>query len=424
MLTTRRVTFRLYPTKKQEKTLHNWRKLHQYLYNACLSHRITEYRHFGKKVSYYDQQNCLRGFKKAWPEYKQLGSQALQATCKRVDYAYSRFFKGLAKFPKFKSFHRYRGWTYPATSGWKAHTTGDHGALELSNLGQIRMRGKARTWGQPTTCTIIWKNNKWYCSITVKCEVFRETGMGACGIDFGTLRAVTFDDSTGIENPRFLAKSKDKIAKASRQLRRKRSPNRKKRIRASKRWKKARQKVSKLQNKVALQRQDWQHKVSTQIVSGNSLVATEKLNLRGMTRKAKKGSKRKKQKTGLNRNLLDVGIGNLTQLIKYKLEESGGVFVEVPIKIAPSQTCPNCGKKKKKELSERVHRCDCGCLMDRDAAAATVMLNYARGLGTSLLNRGSQSSGQAPTAKHCGGFAQVWELKRQKPRMKRSGIRR
>ncbi|MGK7941734.1 MAG: RNA-guided endonuclease InsQ/TnpB family protein [Crocosphaera sp.] len=412
MLTTRRVTFRLYPTKKQEKTFHDWRKLHQYLYNACLSHRITEYRHFGKKISYFDQQNCLRGFKKAWPEYQQLGSQALQATCKRVDYAFQRFFKGLAKFPKFKSFHRYRGWTYPATSGWKVHTTGDHGALELSNLGQIRMRGKARNWGQPTTCTIIWKNNKWYCSITVKCEVKRETRTGACGIDFGTLRAITFDDSTGIENPRFFTKSKDKIAKASRQLRRKRSPNRKKRIRASKRWKKARQKVSKLQNKVANQRQDWQHKVSTQIVSGNSLVATEKLNLKGMTRKAKKGSKRKKQKTGLNRNLLDVGIGNLTQLIKYKVEESGGVFVEVPIKIAPSQTCPNCGKKKKKELSERVHRCDCGCLMDRDAAAATVMLNYARGLGTSLLNRGSQSSEQAHTPKRCGGFAKDWELKR------------
>ncbi|WP_035826833.1 RNA-guided endonuclease InsQ/TnpB family protein, partial [Crocosphaera watsonii] len=149
MLTTRRVTFRLYPTKKQERTLHDWRKLHQYLYNACLSHRITEYRHFGKSISYFDQQNCLPEFKECWTEYKQLGSQALQATCKRVDYAFQRFFQGLAKFPRFKSFQRYRGWTYPAKSGWKAHTTGVHGALELSNLGQIRMRGKARTWGQP-----------------------------------------------------------------------------------------------------------------------------------------------------------------------------------------------------------------------------------------------------------------------------------
>ncbi|MDJ0729667.1 MAG: transposase [Crocosphaera sp.] len=425
MLTTRRVTFKLYPTKKQEVKLHYWRKLHQYLYNACLSHRITEYRHFGKSISYFDQQNCLPEFKKCWPEYKELGSQALQATCKRVDYALSRFFQGLAKFPKFKNYHRYRGWTYPGRSGWKAHTTGDHGALELSNLGQIRMRGKARTWGQPTTCTILWKNNQWYCSITVKCEVFRESRTGAIGVDFGVFQAIALSDSTIVENPKFLAKTQDKIKKASRQLRRKCSPDRKKRIKASGRWKKARRKVSKLQNKVANQRQDWQHKVTSEIVSGNSLVATEKLNLKGMTRKAKTGSKRSYQKTGLNRNLLDVGIGNLTQLIKYKVEESGGVFVEVPLKIAPSQTCPNCGKKRKKDLSERVHHCDCGIdPIDRDVASAMVMLNYARGLGTSLLNRGFQTSGQVPTDKNCGGFAKVWEMKRQKPRMKRSGIRR
>jgi len=43
-------------------------------------------------------------------------------------------------------------------------------------------------------------------------------------------------------------------------------------------------------------------------LSDNSLIATEKLNLKGMTRKSK--GKRKRQKTGLNRSILDVGIGN------------------------------------------------------------------------------------------------------------------
>ncbi len=141
-----------------------------------------------------------------------------------------------------------------------------------------------------------------------------------------------------------------------------------------------------------------------------------------MTRKAKKGSKRKRQKTGLNRNILDVGIGNLTSLIKYKLEEAGGIFVEVPLKIAPSQTCPNCYHKRKKELSERVHICDCGIPpIDRDVAAAMVMLNYARGLGTSLLNRGAKASTSIPV--NCGGFKQALAKKRPKPRTKRSGVR-
>jgi putative transposase len=64
-------------------------------------------------------------------------------------------------------------------------------------------------------------------------------------------------------------------------------------MKASKRWKKASKKVSRIQLMSANQRQDWIHKVASQIVSGNSLVATEDLNLKGMTRKAKKGSKKK-----------------------------------------------------------------------------------------------------------------------------------
>jgi putative transposase len=415
MTVTRRTTFRLYPTKSQEVKLHYWRRLHKDLFNACLYHRKTEYQRFGNSISYYDQQNILPEFKECWHEYKELGSQALQATVKRVDYAFQRFFSGLSGYPNFKSARHYRGWTYPATSGWKAHTTGDNGYLELSNLGQIQMRGKARAWGNPTTCTVIWKQGKWYASITVNCQPIRETSTGAIGLDFGTYHAVACSDGTIIDNPKFLANAQQKIEQASKKLRRKPAPNFKKKVRASKRWRKARKQKSKLQNKVTNQRQDWQHKVAAQIVSSNSLVATEKLNIKGMTRKAKKDSKRKHQKTGLNRSLLDVGIGNLISLIKYKLSECGGVFVDVPLKIAPSQTCPQCGHKKKKELSERVHNCgNCNFTADRDVAASMVMLNYALGLGTSLINADAEP--MPKTTQNCGSFRKVQQLKRQKPR--------
>ncbi|GET39536.1 putative transposase IS891/IS1136/IS1341 family protein [Microseira wollei NIES-4236] len=87
--------------------------------------------------------------------------------------------------------------------------------------------------------------------------------------------------------------------------------------------------------------------------------------------------------TGLNRSMLDIGIGNLTKAIEYKLQESGGFLVKVPTKkVKPSQTCPNCGHQRKKDLSERVHLCsECGYTSDRDVAAALVMLSWA--LGTS-----------------------------------------
>ncbi len=174
-MVTRRITYRLYPTRQQEAQLHRWRRMHCALYNAALSDRKTSYQKLGVSVGYFDQQNRLPEFKQVWPEYVELGSHALQATLKRVDFAYSRFFKGLGGYPKFKASRRYSGWTYPCKAGWKALADGKHGRLSLTNLGVIRMRGQARTWGTPTTCTILHRHGKWYASITVECLPVRAT---------------------------------------------------------------------------------------------------------------------------------------------------------------------------------------------------------------------------------------------------------
>jgi putative transposase len=127
-----------------------------------------------------------------------------------------------------------------------------------------------------------------------------------------------------------------------------------------------------------------------------------------MTRKSK--GKRKRQKSGLNRSLLDVGIGNLKDLIKYKVTEAGGFYVEIPTqKVKPSQTCPNCSHQKKKTLAQRVHHCsECGYQCDRDVAAAMVMLNYARGQEL------SSTDADESTSTWCGSFKQVAQVKRQK----------
>ncbi len=366
---------------------------------------------FACLLKYLDQQNILPAFKECWYEYKELGSHALQATVKRVDFAFQRFFKLKSGYPKFKANRRYKGWTYPCKAGWKACTEGKNGYLKITNLGNIRMRGQARDWGTPKTCTILFKQGKWYASITVDCIPSRpQTDKGAIGLDFGTFHAVADSNGNVIDNPRFIKQAQEKINRLAKKSRRKRPPNGRKRIKASRRWKKANKAVSKIQAKVARQRQDWQHQVATQIVSCNSLVATEKLNLQGMTRKAKKGSKRRKQKTGLNRSLLDVGIGNLKSLIQYKVTEAGGFYIEVPCHILkPSQTCPNCGHQKKKELSERIHSCQkCSYTCDRDVAAAMVMLQDARGKEL------TSSDVESPSSTLCGSMRQLGAKKRQK----------
>jgi putative transposase len=99
----RRQTFRLYPNKTQERALLSARRLHCYLYNACVAHREYEYKRNRKTVTYFEQQNLLPEFKKVWTEFAQLHFQSLQATVKRVDLAYQSFFQGLRGKPKYKS---------------------------------------------------------------------------------------------------------------------------------------------------------------------------------------------------------------------------------------------------------------------------------------------------------------------------------
>lgn len=450
----RRQTFRLYPNKAQEKALFAARRVHCYVYNACIAHRRYEWKANKHRVTYFEQQNCLPEFKKFWVEFAYIHSQAMQATVKRVDLGYGAFFQGLRKPPKFKSIRKYSGWTYPSHKGWKVQSEGKHGTVTLNDLGiTVKMRGQAKEWGKPTTLTIVYKPGlkQWFASITVEvpdsqplfgCESPLSYESIIC-YDLGTETALTTYNGTefaAVTNPRFTQALEPKIKQASKSLTRKRAPNGNKRIKASNRWKKAIGRVAKLQRKAGNQRKDWQHKVTSDIASRHDIGVTEQLNTKGMTRKAKKGdavkrnsfplheaypkgSKRKKQKAGLNKSILSVGFGNLNKLLTYKIEGKGGLMLIVDTKkVKPSQRCPNCGAVHPKwaDLSNRYHACDqCGFEIERDKGSVMVMYNVATnqqpGLGTNLVDGGLSSSTFSPKErKNCGAMKQLGKMKRQK----------
>ncbi len=275
------------------------------------------------------------------------------------------------------------------------------------------MRGSARTWGTSTTCTILCRNGKWYASITVQCQPTRQTGDGAIGIDLGCKDAITLSTREKIPKPNFLKVGQLLVKVASKRLRRKRAPNRNKKVKASSRWKRDRIVVSKLQRKVACQRENWLHQTTSNIVSGNSLVAGEQLNVRGMTAKAKKG-KRKRQKAGLNRSILEVGFATIGSLLSYKLAEAGGFYLESPTReLKPTQRCVKCWELTPKTLADRIHLCsnpNCRHIEDRDVNAAIVNLTWAR--GQELASSDAESS----SSTSCGSMRQLGAKKRRKPR--------
>jgi putative transposase len=253
----------------------------------------------------------------------------------------------------------------------------------------------------------------------VQCLPQRQTGIGSIGIDLGCKEAITLSTGEKISKPDFLKEGQQKVKSASKSLRRKRSPNRNKRVKASRRWKKERNRVSKLQRKVTRQREDWLHKTTSNIVSGNSLIAGEQLNVKGMTASAKKGKRKKRstersrrsQKAGLNRSILEVGFGIIGDLLTYKAAEAGGFYLESPTRnLKPTQRCAKCWELTPKTLSDRVHVCsnpNCNHTEDRDVNAAQVNEIWARGQELTSLDAESSSSTS------CGSMKQLGAKKRR-----------
>jgi putative transposase len=94
-----------------------------------------------------------------------------------VDLAFDAFFRrvkagGKPGYPRFKSIRRFAGWGYKTHGdGWRLNLKPDkHGAVHLSGIGTVRMRGKGRFTGKPKTAEVVRRRGKWYLSVTFNVE--------------------------------------------------------------------------------------------------------------------------------------------------------------------------------------------------------------------------------------------------------------
>ena len=358
-------------------------EMHRQLYNAALEQRIAAWRLQKKRLRYNDQARDLTELRAADKQYRALNSQSAQVTLYRLHRAFEAFFRRCKRgeapgFPRFRSKERYSGWGYKQHGCGFLFTPGDgrvNGRLRLSGIGTIQVRGRARTAGQVKTCDIQLKSGRWYATITIACVPRRTGGIAAVGIDWGieTFAVLAHEDETfsSIPNPRFSLQHRVDLEQAQKNLARKK--------RRSKNYDKAHCRVAAIQRKCANRRHNFLHQQSSMVVAGAGLVATETLDIRQMTRSAagtvESPGHRVAQKAGLNREILATAPGTFLAMLRYKAEEAGVEFVEVPARqVKPSQTCSGCGLQEKKPLSERRHQCKCGLSISRDENAARVNL--------------------------------------------------
>ncbi|MDK2127115.1 RNA-guided endonuclease InsQ/TnpB family protein, partial [Parachitinimonas caeni] len=213
------------------------------------------------------------------------------------------------------------------------------GALMLRARGQHRFGEGVKT----NDLTITRKNGKWFASITLRvpeeaCARPRKDTQQR-GVDFGVNDWATFDDGQTITNPRWVKRELPKLAHLQRQRAKKRK--------GSARYTRLSQQLARLHERIGNARRDFLHKTTSSLVGQCSLIATEELQPKNMSRSARgtqeAPGRRVKQKAGLNREILSVGLGMAHQMLGYKAEEAGTrVHLANTRQLKPSQRCAKC----------------------------------------------------------------------------------
>lgn len=406
----RKVTYKLYPTRKQSEVLHRQLVAHQQLYNAALEERISAWRHARKSISYEDQSRSLTDIRAALPgDWAWLNCSSQQVTLRRLNKAFQSFFARCKRgdtpgFPRFKSLSRMPGFGYKSHGdGWRFTPGKDwkHGTLRLAEVGHIKARGQARTPdGTIKSCELMHAHGQWHLSLTVECAPQRTAGTEVGAADWGVETLLTVADRHGvhtIENPRLSRKGIERQVELQQKVSRSK--------RGSKGWKRACKALRSFKRRQARRRLDEQHQLSAHLAGCYFAFAMEQLNVKNMTASAEgtveKPGRQVAQKAGLNREILDTAPSRLMGFINYKVEETGGWFYEAPTrKLKPSQTCPECGHVEKKKLSEREHRCKaCGHREPRDSASSRVVLAWLHeqlAARDACPTHGSQTKGLRP----------------------------
>jgi putative transposase len=276
--------------------------------------------------------------------------------------AFTAFFEGKARRPRFKSKKRSKPSFYLANDQFEL---GDH-RVWIPKLGWVNMAENLRFTGKITGARVTRTADWWCISITVEVpDELSEKRTAAVGIDVGLNRLATLSTGEEYENQAFLKTALKKLRQANKRLHRRKL--------GSKNREKARRQLARLHYRISCLRDDVLHKLTTRIASWYGMVGIEDLNLKGLLKNRH-----------LSRSFSDAALGKLLTLLTSKVEQHGGRVIKVGRFFPSSKTCHCCGWKwKNMELSDRIFLCQNPTCMyyqfaqDRDHNAALCILGEA-----------------------------------------------
>ena len=366
--------YKLSPTKEQSILLNKHIGASRFVYNLALECKQVAWAGNKVNLSCFALHSQLKDLKTECEWLKEINSQSLQQSITNLDKAYTAFFKGQNSFPKFKKKSNGGSFNIPQ------NVLLENGKLIIPKFkrgidivlhrpikGTIRQATISRTPTGKYFVSILCETGE---TIKPKAKIKENTTVG---IDLGIKTYLVLSDGQEFDNPKFLRKAQSKLKYVQRKY-------------SKHKGKRTKQKLALLHEKVANQRKDFLHKVSTKLIRENQTIALETLAVKNMVKNH-----------NLAQSISDAGWSTFVTMLEYKAEWYGKNILKIGRFEPSSKLHANCGYiNKDLKLSDREWVCPkCGELVSRDENAAINIKNFALKnilSGTDRKNQGELST--------------------------------